>query len=162
MQQSPQLSSVALTRMLIGMCLIPVITILVLFYYMPPAADGELKCQFSTKDLPDQDFYAIDYRDRADYQLGELVVSNLEEDDWTHLNILVNGHYQIYDKVPVKAGTSKSYKLDRFVSRAGARFSLRYNELKSARIYARRNNETHDRATWTSNFVDRKAVETEQ
>jgi len=162
MQQSPQLSSVALTRLLIGMCLIPIITILVLFYYMPPAADGELKCQFSTKDLPDQDFYAIDYRDRGEYELGELVVANLEEHDWTHLNILVNGHYQIYDKVPFPAGTSKSYKLDRFVSRAGAGFSLRYNELKSARIYARRDNEKHDRATWSSDFVDRQVVPTEQ
>ena len=161
MQQSPQLSSAALTKILIGMCLLPVITILVLWVYMPPAAEGELNCQFTTVGLPDQDFYAIEYRNREEFDGGELVVSNLEDYDWTHLNILVNGHYQIYDKEPIVAGTSKTYAIERFVSRAGARFSLRYNQLKSARIYARRDNPEHDRATYSCTFVDGKAVEAE-
>ncbi len=161
MQQSPQLSSVALTRLLIGMCLLPVITIFALWIYMPPAAEGQLKCQFVGKDLPDQDFYAIEYWKRDDYKLGELLVTNEEEHDWTHLNIQVNGHYQIYDKEPIPAGSTKVYKLERFISRAGARFSLRYNQLKSARIYARRDNPVHDRATYYCEFKDGTPVEVE-
>ena len=161
MQQSPQLSSAALTKLLIGMCLLPVITIFVLWIYMPPAAEGELNCQFTTAGLPDQDYYAIDYENREPFEGGELIVTNLEDHDWTHLNMLVNGHYQIYDKEPIAAGTAKTYKIERFVSRAGARFSLRYNQLKSARIYARRDNPEHDRATYSCTFVDGKAVEEE-
>jgi len=70
---------------------------------------------------------------------------------------LVNGYYQIYDSEPIPAKSSKAYKLDRFVSRAGARFQLRYNPLKSARIYARR--PTHDRATWACEFKDGQPIE---
>ena len=161
MQQSPQLSSAALTRLLIGMCLLPVITIFALFLYMPPAAEGELDCQFATSGLPDQNFYAVEYRLRNEYEGGELLVTNLEEHDWTHLNILVNGHYQVYDKEPIPAGETKNYKLERFVSRAGARFSLRYNQLKSARIYARRDNPKHDRATCSCTFEDGQAAVSE-
>lgn len=162
MQQSPQLSSTALTRLLIGMCLIPTITIFALWAYMPPAKEGELKCQFAAKDLPGQEFYAIEYWKRDEYKLGELLVSNLEEHDWTHLNMQVNGHYQIYDKEPIPAGTTKVYKLERFISRAGARFNLQYNQLKSARIYARRDNPKHDRATYSCDFKEGKPVEVER
>ncbi|QEG20185.1 hypothetical protein MFFC18_00320 [Mariniblastus fucicola] len=160
MQKSPQLSSVALTRLLIGMCLLPVITIMTLWYIMPPVSEGQLNCQFTAKDLPDADFYEIEYWKRSEYELGELIVSNLEDQDWTHLNIQVNSNYQVYDREPIPAGTSKIYKLDRFVSRAGARFSLQYNPLKSVRIYARR--PTHDRATYYCEFKDGKAVEVDR
>jgi hypothetical protein len=157
MQLSPQLSSAALTKLLIAMCLLPIITITALLILMPPVAEGELLCQFASKDLPDQDFYAVEYWRRDKYELGELIVTNREEHDWTHLNIQVNSHYQIYDRDTIAAGTSKSYKLDRFVSRAGARFQLQYNPLKSARIYARR--PKGDRATYYCEFKDGKPVE---
>lgn len=157
MQQSPQLSKAALTNLLIAMCLLPIITISALWVLMPPVAEGQLNCEFASKDLPNQDFYAIEYWKRDEYGLGELIVTNHEEHDWTHLNILVNGHYQIYDDESIPAGVSKAYKLDRFVSRAGARFSLRYNPLKSARIYARR--VKGDRATYACEFDDGKPVQ---
>ena len=157
MQQSPQLSSVALTRLLIGMCLLPIITIMALWCIMPPVAERQLDCSFAAKDLPDADFYAIDYWKRDEYGLGELHVSNLSNQDWTHLNIQVNRAYQIYDDQAIPAGTTKVFELDRFISRAGARFSLRYNQLKSARIYARR--PTGDRATYYCEFKDGQPVD---
>ena len=160
MQKSPQLSSTALTRILIGMCLLPIVTIMTLWYIMPPVAEGQLKCQFASKDLPGRDFYAIDYRNRDEYGLGELLVSNVGDEDWTHLNIQVNRAYQIYDREPIPAGTTKVFELDRFVSRAGARFSLRYNELKSARIYARL--PKGDRATYACEFKEGLPVEFER
>lgn len=158
MQKSPQLSSVALTRMLMGMCLIPVVTIFGLWSYMPAVEEGQLCCEFTAAGLPDAEFYAVDYWERDDYELGELIVSNVGEQDWTHLNIQVNGNYQIYDhREPILAGTTKSFKLNRFVSRAGSRFSLQYNELKKARIYARRPG--GDRATYYCEFKNGKPVE---
>lgn len=160
MQRSPQLSSTSLTRLLIAMCLLPIITIMTLWYIMPPVAEGQLQCQFTAKDLPDEDFYAIEYWKRDEYNLGELHVSNLGDQDWTHLNIQVNRAYQIYDREPIPAGTTKVFELNRFVSRAGARFSLRYNELKSARIYARR--PKGDRATYYCEFKKGQAVEVER
>lgn len=159
MQRSPQLSSAALTRMLIGMCLLPIITIMALWYIMPPVAEGQLKCQFGAKDLPGADFYAIEYWKRDEYGLGELLVSNLGDEDWTHLNIQVNRNYQIYDREPIPAGTTKVFELNRFISRAGARFSLRYNQLKSARIYARL--PEGNRATYYCEFKDGQAVDIE-
>ena len=159
MQASPQLSSAALTRLLIGMCLLPIITITVLFMILGPAAEADLDCQFAAVNLPDAEFYAIDYRERDEYVGGELIVSNREDVDWTHLNIQVNGHYQVYDQEPIPAGSSKTFKLDRFVTRAGAKFSLRYNELKSARIYVRR--ATRDRAICYCEFKNGKPVEEE-
>jgi len=150
MQRSPQLSSAALTRLLIAMCLLPIITITVLWCIMPPVAEGRLQCRFAAKDLPDANFYAIEYWKRDEYGLGELHVSNHSDQDWTHLNIQVNRNYQIYDTEPIPAGTTKVFELDRFISRAGARFSLRYNQLKSARIYARR--PKGDRATYYCEF----------
>jgi len=160
MQKSPQLSSAALTRLLICMCLLPIITIMALWYIMPPVAEGQLDCRFAAKDLPSADFYAIDYWKRDEYALGELLVSNQSDQDWTHLNIQVNRNYQIYDDEPIPAGTTKVFELDRFISRAGARFSLRYNQLKSARIYARRPG--GDRATYYCDFRDGQPVEVER
>lgn len=157
MQRSPQLSSAALTRMLIGMCLLPIITIIALSYIMPPVAEGQLMCRFASKDLPSSDFYAIEYWKRDEYGLGELLVTNFGDEDWTHLNIQVNRNYQIYDREPIPAGTTKVFELDRFISRAGARFSLRYNQLKSARIYARR--PKGDRATYYCEFEEGRPVE---
>lgn len=123
---------------------------------MPPVAEGQLNCEFAAANLPGPDHYAIDYWERPEYALGDLLVSNRGDQDWTHLNIQVNGSYQIYDREPIPAGTTKTYKLDRFVSRAGARFSLQYNELKYARIYARRPG--GDRATYYCEFKNGKPV----
>jgi hypothetical protein len=160
MQKSPQLSKGALTRLLIGMCLLPIITITVLFMILDPAAEGTLDCEFAAVGLPDADFYAIDYWERDEYSGGDLIVSNLEEVDWTHLNIQINGHYQVYDQEPIPAGSSKTFKMERFVTRAGSKFSLRYNELKSARIYARR--ATRDRAIYYCEFKNGEPVEVER
>lgn len=126
---------------------------------LEPAAEGDLNCEFAAVGLPDPEFYATDYWEREEFSGGELIVKNLEDADWTHLNIQINGHYQIYDREPIPAGTTKSYKLERFVTRSGAKFSLRYNPLKSARIYARR--ETRDRAIHYCKFKDGKPVKTE-
>lgn len=148
--KSPRLSHRALTSILVLMCLVPVVTIFGLFQFLPPVFEGQLEASVSAEGLPSAEFYAEEYYQRPPFKGGDLIVKNEGDQDWTHLNIQVNKHYQIYDTDPIPAGTSKRFQLDRFLSRTGARFSLRYNELKSVRIYARR--PTKDRATFYYEF----------
>lgn len=147
---SLRLSNRALTSILVLMCLVPVVTIFGLFQFLPPVFEGQLEASVSAAGLPSAEYYAVDYYQRPQFTGGELIVNNESDQDWTHLNIQVNRHYQIYDTDPIPAGTRKRFQLDRFLSRTGARFSLRYNELKSVRIYARR--PTKDRATFYYEF----------
>ena len=149
-KQSPHLSHRTLTVMLTIMCLIPLVTIAVLWNYLPPVFEGKLKANVMSEGLPDAEFYAIDYFKRPEVEDGVLVVQNLGDQDWTQLNIQVNGNYQIYDTEPILAHEEKRYDLDRFVNRTGARFSVQYNELSRVRIYARR--PTKDRATFYHEF----------
>ena len=144
------MSTRGLTTMLCLMCVVPVVTIVALWQMMPPVYEDQLEATVSAINLPPAEFYERFYTERSDWDLGELVVRNESDQDWTHLNIQVNRHYQIYDIEPIPAHGEKRYKLDRFVSRTGARFQLRYNQLKSVRIYARR--PTRDRATFYHEF----------
>ncbi len=144
--------------MLSLMCIVPVATVLLLWNYMPQVYEGQLKAKISSTGLPDQEFYAVDYRERDEFQGGDLVVTNLEDEEWTQLNIQVNKYYQIRDNQPIPAGSTRIFRLDSFLTRTGARFSLRYNELKSARIYARRPDS--NRATYYCEFADGQAVPT--
>jgi hypothetical protein len=100
--------------------------------------------------LPSAEFYDQHYSQRPIVSGGELAVKNDGPSDWTHLCIQVNRHYQIYDTETIPAGGQRNYQLNRFLSRTGARFDLRYNELKSVRIYARL--PTKDRATFGHEF----------
>ena len=154
------LSPDALRWILAAMCVTPVIIILALFWYMPPVYEGLLEAKLTATGLPPKVYYEEKYYERVGHEGGQLVVENLSDQDWTHLNIQVNKHYQIIDKVPIKAHSVKAFDLDRFVNRTGARFSVQYNELASARIYARR--PTRDRATYACEFENGKPVEIEE
>ena len=136
--------------MLAFMCLVPVVTIFALFSILPEVHEGELEATISAKGLPPAEFYEEYYADRPEVPTGQLLVRNDSDVDWTHLNIQINGHYQIYDTQPIKAGETCEFDLDRFVSRTGAQFNLRYNPLRKVRVYARR--PTRDRATYYYDF----------
>ncbi len=156
----PTLSPNSLRWILAAMCVTPVVIILALFSYMPPVYEGLLEAKLTATGLPPKVYYEEKYYERVGHEGGQLVVENLSEQDWTHLNIQVNKHYQIIDKVPIKAHSVKAFDLDRFVNRTGARFSVQYNELASARIYARR--PTRDRATYACEFENGQPVEIEE
>jgi hypothetical protein len=147
---SPSLSHRGLTGLLIVMCLIPVTTILVLWQYLPPVHEGQLLANVYAEGLPSQDFYEVDYEKRPEFEGGFLIVENKSDVDWTHLNIQVNGHYQVYDIETIPAQGEKRYQLSKFLNRTGARFNLQFNELNRVRIYARR--PTKDRATYFQKF----------
>jgi hypothetical protein len=149
-KKSPTLSHRGLTTLLSVMCIVPVLTIIALFQYLPTTHEGQLNASASAIDLPPADFYAVEYYKRPPYEKGQLQITNESDQDWTNLNIQVNKHYQIYDVEPIPAGETKTYDLNRFLSRTGARFSLQYNELKMVRVYARL--PTKDRATFFHEF----------
>lgn len=137
--------------MLVLMCLIPVVTIATLWLLLPTPVEGNLAANVFAEELPGAEFYSAEYYDRPPYEGGTLVVENTGDLDWTHLiNIKINGHYQIYDREPFPAHSTKRYKLNMFLTRTGARFSLQYNELKNVRIYARRPDK--NRATYYRDF----------
>ncbi len=148
---TPRLSHRGLTLMLLGMCVIPVVTIFALQSMMPPVFEGELEAAVYAVGLPDPEIYELPYRERPQVtDSGDLIVSNQSDQDWTHLNIQINRHYQIHDVEPIPAHSQRTFKLDRFLSRTGARFQTRFNPLRSVRIYARR--PTKDRATFNYEF----------
>lgn len=150
LKSSPHLTPVGLTVLLFVMCFVPVVTILQLWRILPPVYEGELKAAVSAQGLPPASFYENHYSERPEVPTGQLIVRNLSDQDWTHLNIQINHHYQIYDTEPIKSGQTRLFDLDRFVNRTGARFSLRYNPLRFVRVYARR--PTKDRATFEFDF----------
>ena len=149
-QGSPRLSHRRLTMMLVAMCAIPILTIACLWTMLPPVFEGQLQASVYTEGLPGEAFYEVDYDQRPPFEGGFLVVQNNSDVDWTQINIQVNKHYQIYDIEPIPANSERRFQLSRFLTRAGARFSLRYNRLKSVRVYARR--PTADRATFYHEF----------
>lgn len=156
-ENAPKLSSRGLTTLLIGMCLVPMVTLFALKQYLPPVFEGKLQANISAEQLPAASFYDTDYRERPPvHEPGVLIIENDSDQDWTHLSIRVNKHYQIASREPIVAGEARRYRLDRFVSRTGARFQVRYNPLKYVQIYARR--PTGDRATFSSAY-DWEAVE---
>lgn len=155
-KKSPQLSHRGLTIMLSFMCLVPVVTILVLWNYLPPVFEGQLNASVTAQNLPGADFYSIDYYDRPPVEGGEITIFNHSDVDWTHLNIQVNGNYQVYDVEPIPAQGKKVFELSRFLNRTGARFSLQFNELERVRIYARR--PTKDRATYYQAFETQNPI----
>ncbi len=147
---APHLSARGLTLLLAFMCLVPVVTIIALFNYLPPVYEGKLDASVSAEGLPPGKFYETYYSERPDVPHGILIVHNDGDQDWTHLNIQVNKHYQIYEHRPIPAGESRRFRTDRFVSRTGAKFDLRYNPLRYVRIYARR--PEGDRATFATDY----------
>ncbi len=149
-ENAPNMSSQSLTAMLIAMCLVPPITIFTLWNSLPPVYEGQLDATVAGQNLPADQFYEAHYADRPKYSDGQLVVRNNSDQDWTHLNIMVNHYYQIHDSEPILAGQERVFELNRFISRTGARFDLTYNPLRNVRIYARR--PTRDRATFYHDF----------
>ena len=150
-KNAPTLSHRWLTTLLVVMCALPIGVIFALFYGLPQVYEGTLEAGIDADGLPAASFYDEEYYDREKVPTGELIVTNQSKQDWTHLNIQINKHYQIYDRQPIPAGETRRFKLDRFDSRTGAKFDLTYNPLRYVRVYARR--PTKDRATYSSEFA---------
>jgi hypothetical protein len=148
--KSRRLSGPMFMLILVLLCVLPVATIALIWNNLPKTEEGKLKAKVATIGLPAPEYYRTNFRDREPHTGGELLVTNISDQEWTNWSITVNNAYQLFDKDPIKPGETVSFKLEGFVSRSGARFSLRYNEIKSVMIYARR--PTGDRATFYHEF----------
>ena len=149
-QAAPQLTHQSLTLLLGLMCLIPVTTIFALWGYLPDVHEGQLEAEVYAQGLPPKEYYSTEYYKRLPVSDGFLVLKNKSDVDWTHLNVQVNGNYQIYDRETIPAHGQREYILGKFLNRTGAKFQLQYNELNRVRVYARR--PTKDRATFEHKF----------
>lgn len=149
-RNAPRLSHRGLTSLLIAMCMVPAIVIFSLWQYLPPVYEGQLEGDARTTNLPPAEFYERPFRERQPVGGGQLHLLNQSDEVWTMLNIQINNFYQIYDRDPLNPGEERSYELDRFVTRTGAIFDLRYNPVRNVRVYARR--PTRDRATFFKDF----------
>ena len=149
-QGAPKLTHRSLTFLLALMCMIPVTTILVLWQYLPDVHEGQLEAEVYAQGLPPKEYYSTEHYKRLPINDGVLVLKNNSDVDWTHLNVQINGNYQIYDKEAIPAHQQREYILGKFLNRTGARFQLQYNELDRVRVYARR--PTKDRATFEHKF----------
>lgn len=136
-RSAPRMSHHTLTVLLGLMTLVPAITIAILWRILPPVAEGRLEASAWGVQLPDPAIYARPLRDRPPVTGGKLVIRNDSGEPWTHINIWVNGFYQLYDLDALQPGEERAYPLDRFVTRFGASCDLRYNPLKSTLLYAR-------------------------
>ena len=149
-QAAPKLTHHSLTMLLTLMCLIPVTTIFALWGYLPDVHEGQLKAEVYAQGLPPKEYYSTEYYKRLPISDGTLVLKNNSDVDWTHLNVQVNGNYQIYDRETIPAHGQREYILGKFLNRTGAKFQIQYNELDRVRVYARR--PTKDRATFEHKF----------
>jgi len=155
---APNLTHQNLTLLLALMCAIPVTTIFVLWGYLPDVHEGQLKAEVYAKGLPPKEYYSTEYYKRLPISDGVMILKNNSDVDWTHLNVQINGNYQIYDREPIPAHGEREYILGKFLNRTGAKFQLQYNELDRVRVYARR--PTKDRATFEHKFDTYAEVKT--
>ncbi len=139
MAAAPSLSRRGLTSLLVLMCIVPIGTVTVLQITMPPVKPNTLTAQVSMVDVPPPIYYERDLEDRLIFPDATLVVKNMGQQAWTHLNIRINGgHYQVYEHAaPLEPGHERSYLLNRFVNRSGAVFQVGITRPDSVEIYAR-------------------------
>lgn len=148
--KSHRLSGRMFMLILVLLCVLPIATIALIWRNLPKTEEGKLKAKVGTIGLPAPEYYRTNFRDREPHTGGELLVTNISDQEWTNWSITINNAYQLFDKTSIKPGETVSFKLEGFISRSGARFSLRYNEIKSVMIYARV--PAGDRATFYHEF----------
>ena len=135
---APLLTARGLTIMLVIMCVVPIVIITVLQFTMPPVRPGFLKADISVRNAPPRSYYRLPPEQRREFPEAELLVTNLMDVPWTHLNIRINhGNYQVYDHVtPLGPGETRAFRLDRFVHRSGAEFQVGVVPPQNVEIYA--------------------------
>lgn len=151
-EQSPRLSSHGLTGVLFLMCAIPIVTITLMWWFLPPVKLNELKAAIEVLGAPPNSYYELPFDERNYLPEIQIQITNAGNDEWTNMYIRVNHNYSFHDSSLVLApGESREFALNRFSSRTGAFFDMRYNPVKEVMIYARLPDRS--RATYYESFV---------
>lgn len=136
--------------MLIAMFVIPIATVLTLWYYLPPVSMHTLDAVVTLKGMERAEEY--DRRETIpSVPEPRVVVKNNGKDEWTQLIVEVNKRYKVYrtDEV-VPAGESIEFGLDYFMTREGLFFPPGQIDVKHVRVYARLPSKS--RATFETDF----------
>ena len=150
-RSAPRLSQKKLTCTLCFMALTPVVTIIWLQAVLPPVKPGVLKAEVTLRNVPPRSFFEQDPSERPSLPRPSVVIKNVGDVDWTHINIRLNRDYQIYEHgAPFPPGSQRSYLLDQFISRTGTKLDVARIQLTDIEIYARLPNRS--RATFDQDF----------
>ncbi len=135
---APRLSTRALTALLGLMCLTPVVIISMIFWSLPAVQVNQLQAKIEIiGDVPGS-FYQLPFDQRNYLPEMQIAVTNVGEETWTNLFVRVNHNYSVFETgVPFRPGETREYLLNRFTSRTGAYFDMRYNPVRDVMVYAR-------------------------
>ena len=127
-----------LTIMLGVMCVIPIVTISVLWQILPPVYEHQLDASVRLEGTPVSEYYELQVRDRPAIKGGIVIVKNESDEAWTNMIIRVNRSFMAYEKdAPLEAGAERQFELSRFQTRTSNRLDLRYHQIKNIEVYAR-------------------------
>ncbi|MEC9094738.1 MAG: hypothetical protein VX438_18660 [Planctomycetota bacterium] len=134
-----KLSRSGLTYYLIAMLIVPIATVLTLWYYLPPVSLHQLNAEILIENLETATQF-----DRLDKNSPipepRILVKNLGSEEWTHLIIELNERYKIYRTEPTESvapGETLISGLDFFQTREGIFFAPGKIRLRHVRVYAR-------------------------
>jgi hypothetical protein len=118
-------------------CLIPPLTILGLWFVLPPVRANELRAEVMLVNGPEPAYYQLDVEDRAFMPDLSVVVRNTGDKPWTNINVRINRFFNVYDhEYAVEPGQQRSYLASRFLAR-GVFYDMRQNPIREVLVYAR-------------------------
>jgi len=135
--QVGRLSQKAFIAMLVAMFIIPVTTVLTLWYYLPPVSMHKLDATVTFSGMETAEQY--DRRDK-DAKIPEPLISIKNDGDqqWTHLIVEINKRYKVYrTEEVVDPGQTIDFALDYFMTREGLFFPPGKIKVNHIRVYAR-------------------------
>lgn len=148
--QVGQLSRKSFVAMLVAMFIVPIATVLTLWFYLPPVSMYTLDATVTLVGM--ERAKEFDRREAIPaVPEPRVVVKNIGQDEWTQLIVEVNKRYKVYrtDEV-VPAGETIEFGLDYFMTREGLFFPPGQIDVKHVRVYARL--PSRSRATYEADF----------
>ncbi|HMO15721.1 MAG TPA: hypothetical protein PKD64_16670 [Pirellulaceae bacterium] len=135
--RAPKLSRRVFILLLVLVALVPAVAVYWINQILGPAYQGKLEASILLVDVPPAPYYELPIRERPEIEAARVIIHNESDSEWTHVNVRINRHYEVYDMEPLPAKTSRSYLLDRFVARVGAVLDIRQVKIKQVEVYGR-------------------------
>ncbi len=152
---APTLTNRGLTLLLVMMCIGPMLIIAWLWSILPEINEEQLEAKVTAVNFMPDSYFEIPIEERPYPEPGpRVLVQNLGDQEWTLINLIVNGAFQTYEtKVPLEPGKSMEFELDLCLSMNGARFNPKLLKVPRVRVFARLPSKV--RATHTHYFVEK-------
>jgi hypothetical protein len=136
--EAPRLTSRNLTILLGLMCLTPVVIIALVFWQLPSVKMNQLQASVEILGGPPDSYYRLPFQDRTYLPELQIAVTNTSQETWTNLYVRINHDYSVFETgVPFQPGETREYLVNRFTSKQGAFYDMRYNPIREVMIYAR-------------------------